>query len=372
MKDSVLIFDKSITGHNLEYVNHLYGRAAEKQDKQFVFAIPETFSDRKDKLVWPEAQNASFYFLNKNDCKSNGGLRQVILDVLLLRKLIRSYNVKTIFFINWISMLVILLLPLNVKVSGISYNIYLYNWHSWSLISKMKSIFKTLMLVLCPQVSRIFVLNDRLAAAYLNKLYHTQKFAFLPDPINIPQYEPKNIRKEMGIADNKKLFLLFGTLSERKGTLCVLRSLLLLNQEEKDKYYFVLAGSVDERIKEEFYNLYAKIKQTSIITVFDKFCDFELIADLCYSCDTILIPYLQTSNSSGVVGYAAYYQKTVIAPASGLIGRIVRNYSLGHRLIEITPEKLRAAYAKQISLGSKSLEYIHTNDIKTFTNTILS
>ena len=47
---------------------------------------------------------------------------------------------------------------------------------------------------------KVFILNDTAAASYLNRLYNTDKFYYLPDPIaSLQNYKPKDIRHKYNI-----------------------------------------------------------------------------------------------------------------------------------------------------------------------------
>lgn len=67
---------------------------------------------------------------------------------------------------------------------------------------------------------KVFVLNDKRSVSLLNEKYNTDKFCFLPDPF--PQTEsPKDIREDLNIPVKNKIFLHFGGLGRRKGTLLI-------------------------------------------------------------------------------------------------------------------------------------------------------
>lgn len=366
--DNVLIIDKYVTGHNMEYIHHLYVGAIKKTENHYIFAVPQTFQGYKEKLVWPEAKNIEFFFLpekNNNEVQ----IKNFFSDIKLLNRLIKDNNINKLFFINWISPFVFLFLNHKVSISGITYNIYLYFWKSMSLGAKLKTVIKELSMVWNPRVKYNLILNDNVSAKYLNRLYHTDKYRYLPDPFFLPETISKDIREELTIPKGKKVFLLFGTLSERKGTLDVLKSLTLLKKEELDKYHFIFAGRLTADISPVFYDNYNEIKNNASITLIDHFCSYELINNLCYSCDVILATHKKTSLSSGVIGYAAHYRKPVIGSSKGLIGKLIRRYEIGYQISEITPANLCSAYSKTLISGVNASKYEVENNIDAF-NTI--
>lgn len=367
-----LIFDKNITGHNLEYIHHLYIEASKDKQRRFVFAVPKEFEDIKNKLEWPDADNTKFHFLSNINHRHKQQIFSFFSDIKTLNQLIKKYGIHKILFINWISPFVFLFINQSVRISGINYNIYLYGWHKKSIIEKIKTTIKNIVFIQSRVVENILILNDRASTRYLNCLFHTNKFKLLPDPFFLPKYTPKNIRTELGISKSKKIFLLFGTLSERKGTLEVIQSISILTQKEKEQYHFIFAGRINANVKNEFYNIYNKIKNKSPITLFDEFCSYELLNDLCFTCDIILVPYKQTAMSSGVIGYAAHYKKPIIGAKDGLIGKLIKHYQLGTLLEKIEPLELTKKYLIDFSCGKKSAEYEKDNNIFAFTKIALS
>ncbi len=185
--------------------------------------------------------------------------------------------------------------------------------------------------------------------------------------------ETINVRKEYGIAEDKVLFVHFGSLGVRKGTMVILDSLELLSAVDIQKYAFVLAGRIPDAIKDDFYSRLEAVKNKGVqIYVKDAFCDYSFLGKLCFECDAILAPYLDTARSSGIIGYASQYFKPVIAPSSGLIGRLVKKYKLGYLLPSADPKCLCDAYRDFSKMSSNGLgdEYIISHDVRRFMYTL--
>ena len=348
-----LFFDTSITGHHLEYIHHLYLGMAERKNVQYVIAIPDTFTNERHIYSWPDADNIKFDFLSKEELSAMSK-KNILLSAWnrsrLLRKKVKEHHAESVFLIMLIAFMpfVLFMLPGKVKLSGIIYRIYLYEWRQMNFLKKAKDVIVFWLLSHSRHVKSAFILNDSSAAAYLNKLYKTKCFKFLNDPFNKIEYTPKNIRGELGIKDAQKMFLHFGGLSRRKGTLAILDSISLLSAEECKKYVFVFAGKLYPDIKEEFYKRLSQINQKCKIIIFDSFCSNETLYDLCYSCDAILAPYSNTSQSSGVVVYSHFFDKIIIGPSKGLIGKLIKKQ---HGIIvpSISPIFLKAAYTKVLA-----------------------
>lgn len=367
----ILIFDKFVTGHNMEYLHHLYMGGVDRSEHQYFIAVPKAFVQEKGKLEWPKANNIHFCYLPDSIGLERKQTKTFFSDVKILSDLIRQNDINEIFFVNWTSPLVYWFLPSTVSISGITYVVYLYLWDKLSFATKVKKVVKELMLVLNPRVKRNFVLNDPVAARYLSQLYKSNIYFNLPDPVFIRDYVAKDVRSDLQIAKEKKIILFFGNLSYRKGTMTILDSISLLSKEDVSKYHFIMAGRLSDEIKGKFYEKFNRIKETKPITLIEGFCSYEQINDLCYTCDILLAPYNGTAQSSGIIAYAAHYRKPVIVPDEGLLGRLVKRYELGWAVKNLTAKKLYEAYSAQCMSGEKAKEYEKDNSITNFVSSIL-
>ena len=92
-----------------------------------------------------------------------------------------------------------LILPKKVKVSGIIYRLYLYEWKSLPFIKKIKDVLEMYITAKSNMVEKGYILNDSSAACYYNKLFKTTKFVPLADPIQKSNYIPQCIKKSLNI-----------------------------------------------------------------------------------------------------------------------------------------------------------------------------
>lgn len=367
-----LIFDSTLTGHHLEYLHHYYRGILTRKNEDFVICVPEDdFNKQKDNYVWRDSNNVIFEFLSSEDlhhvsCKS--GMNRYFAEAQLIACKAKELNVNRVILTNFIHTIPFLLwlMPKKVKVRGIIYRIYLYgkknlryrieNFCYW-LMAKSKIM------------DRIFILNDQNSADRLNNIHKTDKFTFLPDPVpEVDKSILENIRDIYGIPIENKVFLHFGGLTKRKGTLEILKAIDLCDGEILKNKTFIFAGRIYDDMSEEFYKLENAVKQKTQIIVFDEFCSYIFLYKLCYSSDVILIPYQQTNLSSGVLGYAAVFEKPVIGPIGGLIGNLIRKYQMGYVLPEITDRALSESFSKNIKFQPS--EYVKQNQLEEFINCI--
>lgn len=376
---NIIIFNYQLSGHHIEFLHHEYMMAIASPENQYVFVLPQSFEEVKNKLVWPTASNISFDLFHDEEVEQWNVIPTKSLSKSWnLNKILKRYVVKhkadTVLNNNLVTLLpfAAFMLPQKLKLCGILYHIYLYNLDGMSWHSRKLNEIKYKLLSKAKVFHRVFVLNDEASASQFNQIYKTQKFVPLPDPFTpIPEGEDINIRELLSIADDKKVFIHFGAMARRKGTLKILDSLKLLSDDECSKYAFIFAGRIAQDIIEEFYDKLQAAKDKVQVIVKDEFCSYEFLGALCNECDAILCPYLDTSLSSGLIGYAAQFKKPVIAPDKGLIGKLVKKYEMGALISSVTPENLKESYSKVLLLPNNDLNaYCEANNVSTFISTL--
>lgn len=336
----ILIFEPFLSGHRLEYIHHLHEEAVKNSGTQYYFAVSAQFAEVKENYIWSEADNITFLFLDHRQIQS---LQQKSKTVRIsglagiASKLAKQYKVDETFFISiaeympWLP----LFFRSRSSISGIIYYIYLYEWKSKKIVGRIKDALTLLSVIPFKKYKHIFLLNDPVAATYMNKKFKTKKFHYLPDPyppLAVNKEKEVNIKESLGIDDKKKIFLHFGSMSYRKGTLNILHAITSLSGGELGNCCFIFAGKVGDDIKERFYNLIDILKDKVQILVFDEFCPPPLLSSLCKICSAILAPYYNTAYSSGIVGYAANFHTPIVVPNEKFIGKLVRRYHLGYLL----------------------------------------
>lgn len=365
-----LIFDSSVTGHHLEYLHHYYMEAIGHTDEEYVIMVPNDFIKVKKEYEWPYSSNISFVYIPEEDeklleetnfYKLGWNTSKILQRAVLNIKPDRVLLTMLMQFIPFI----IFLLPRNVRVRGIMYKIYLYEEHHMGKLRLAAERSRFWLAARSSKIEKIFVLNDGDSTRTFNSLYSTSKFRCLPDPVpSVDFSKVKSVREELGVSPVEKLYLHFGGLDGRKGTLDILNSIISSKEGELDNICFVFAGRINKNTRDKFYELLNVAKTKAKILVFDKFCSYDFLCNLCYSCDVILMPYHLTNLSSGVLGYAALFHKPVIGPDNGLIGNLIKKYELGiSTQIPLKPE----IYNNHIYNSEKGCSlYVITNSVKKF------
>ncbi len=348
MTDVRLVFDTDTAGHHVEYIHHIYMKILENTDSSYIIVVPEDFKSRESQYAWPKANHILFEYIPQDVVdKANSSSIYVssFRRTKLLSHYVNKFSATHVFLITLIKFIPFLPFAISKKVNvyGIIYKLYLYEWKEYSVIRKLLEIFKYKVLSYDNCIKKVFVLNDSSSAARLNALYHVDKYVFLTDPFNADDYIPTNIRRNLGIPAENFVFLHAGAMNRRKGTLTLLNSILHISQYQRQRMTFVIAGAIQEDIKEEFEHLYDIVQDKCQIILYNEYCSKSFMADLFESCDCIVLPYEVTAQSSGLIGYAAHFHKPVIGPKSGLIGKLIRKYRLGIQLEEMNPETLSVA-----------------------------
>ena len=371
-----LIFDSSVTGHHLEYLHHYYMEAIGHTDEEYVIMVPNDFIKVKKEYEWPYSSNISFVYIPEEDEKL---LKETNFYKLgwntskILQRAVRKIKPDRVLLTMLMQFIpfIIFLLPRNVRVRGIMYKIYLYEVHRMGKLRLAAERLRFWLAARSSKIEQIFVLNDEDSARTFNTLYSTSKFRSLPDPVpSVDFSKVKSVREELGVSPVEKLYLHFGGLDGRKGTIDILKSIIASKKGELKDSCFVFAGRINKNTLNDFYDLLSVAKEKTRILVFDQFCSYDFLWNLCYSCDVILMPYHLTSLSSGILGYAAVFNKPVIGPDNGLIGNLIKKYELGiSTQFPLKPE----IYNNHIYNSEKGCSlYVITNSVKKFREEIFS
>lgn len=368
-----IVFDDTITGHHLEYLSHYHALAGRKREEQFLFLLPKEFEKEKHTINWTDEENITVRYISDSDmakCKNTNVFVAAWRKSRLVANEARKENAGRVILTTLIEFMpfLLFLIPSNCILSGIIYRIYLRD-NNMSGIRLWLEKLRFFLMARIHKKSILYILNDKKSVCTLNKEYNTTKFKFLPDPVpNIDISSVRSIREKLGIQDSGYVYLHFGGLTERKGTLEILKAIMITDEKTLSNKSFVFAGKVYDDIREEFYNLLEQAKQRTNILVFDEFCQYDFLYNLCKTCDCILIPYKMTNLSSGILGYAALFNKPVIAPEQGLIGDIVRENSLGITLRDVSASGISAAF--NIYPESIINNYVTENSVDNFINTL--
>ena len=182
---------------------------------------------------------------------------------------------------------------------------------------------------------------DPLAIKEINKVGKKSKAVHLPDPAQTYLNEDaqlfnkdtrlKKLKTSLGIDTTRKVFLLFGALSERKGVNQLLEAIDLLPIELSQKMCLLFVGSMQAHFHETFQVRTQQISLSLPVQIISniQYLPEKDIQSYFQISDVILAPYQRHVGMSGILVRAAAAQKPVLSSDFGLMGEITRLYELG-------------------------------------------
>ena len=372
----IMVLAPTAEGHFLEYIEYLSMVATQKKNDDFIFVLHPFFKGEKVINRMKESNNTFVYYLDDSDvCFSKNYLISAFQRTKMLISHAKAKEADAVFLIMTMPYSPFIFFPFFVRkeIYGIVYDIYLYRWKSNTLAKKLYDVFRYFIISNSNRFSKIFILNDFVAANIFNRIYRTKKFVGLPDPFRKIQTISSvyNLREKF---DGRIIVSHIGSLKERKGTYDIIKALMLLSKNTLDNYAFVFAGKPDDPVR--FAEQLSKLGKNVCTYYIEGFISFENIGEIVKSSDLLLLPYHNTNQSSGIIGYAAQFRTPVVVPNKELLGKITRKYNLGFLLeghescyIKSFLEQFKNEYLEEYDY-SKMMDYLNSNNVSNFVNTI--
>lgn len=202
------------------------------------------------------------------------------------------------------------------------------------------------------QMEKLFCL-DPFVDSYINKRWGGNKAVRLADPVKLydtHSTEPDELRKRLSIQPGRRIFLMFGALTKRKGVDQVLDAIALLPPNLCEKMCLLMVGSLGsgasdrDRLKSRISAL-AEDSAVQII-VCDEFIPEKTIQLYFQVTDFVLATYQKHIGMSGILNRAALAQKPVISSDYGLMGEVTRRFSLGLTVDTTNPTEIAGALTR--------------------------
>ena len=370
-----LVFVTNIHGHFMEYIHHIAVKLASSNDDELFIAVPDIIKEKRELFKWPDVPNIHWVYFDEKKVRTGKVFRDAFYSARELSSICKKNKPDQVILLLLFATMPFLpfMLPKGCKVSGIIYNIYLYRWQREKLIMKIQDVIKYFMISKMKVFNKVFILNDAASALKLNKIWKTDKFTYLVDPY-VPLEKEKifNCREKLGISPDKIVFLHIGSITRRKGVLYLFDIISKMPQEARDKSCFVFAGKIWGDVKDDFYSQYEKLNDNIQMIVFDEFCPYEFFGQLCYSSDYVVLPYMNTCSSSGIIAYASQFKTPVIVPDGGMVPKLVRKHRIGKTVkgnfVTTFIKELPYYFSKELK-GSDI--YLKEHTIEIFSNQIL-
>jgi glycosyltransferase involved in cell wall biosynthesis len=206
-------------------------------------------------------------------------------------------------------------------------------------------------LLVHPQLKTLFCL-DPIAVDSINKLGKQIKSVCLADPVEVEGFSHERVsqfKKKLGIEPGRRVFLSFGRLTDpRKGIPQLIKAVSLLSPEFWGKICLVFAGEphgVGEDILESWLAPIRQIQPIQVIALYGYVPESDVQLYFQVS-DIILAPYQKHVGMSGILLQAAAAQKNILSSDYGLMGEIVKRYSLGLTVNSNKPDEIAKGLTK--------------------------
>lgn len=233
-----------------------------------------------------------------------------------------------------------------------------------------------------PHLHRLFCL-DPFAVEALNNGRANSKAIVLADPVETPvsQVALSELRSRSNIEPQRKVFLLFGELSARKGVEQILEAIALLPSTLCQNLCLLLVGRCDLATKRQFQAKIVQVCSAQPVQIIEQyaFISEQAVQDYFQLTDVVLAPYQNHIGMSGILLQAAAAKKPVLSSDYGLMGELVRRYQLGLAVDSTRPGELAKALSQflqqppeQFFKAEKMAAFAQQNTVEKFANTIFT
>ena len=233
------------------------------------------------------------------------------------------------------------------------------------------------------QLQTLFCL-DQFATEQFDSFHSETEVVYLPDPVQIyPESEGRvaQLRQQLGIDRHRKVFLLFGELSDRKGLSKLLSAIGLLSAIDCQRLCLLLVGPIAQESQPLIRHQVACLSEALPLQliVHDQFVTDSQIQPYFQLADVILAPYQRHVGMSAILVRAATAQKPVLSSNYGLMGELTHRHSLGLAVDAAQPNAIAQGirqflYADPETVGDrqKMQRWASQNTAEQFASTIFA
>jgi glycosyltransferase involved in cell wall biosynthesis len=337
LKNRILLFDTITDGHHPDYLIHLIGFYSGNQEVELFVATGESFKSQFDARQKDEnnqwGDNVTFLGIPTDQLNSIHSkpiyLRSIIEWNMLVEtaKEINASQVLLMYF-DYYQLGILIGKKAPCPVSAIYFrpnfsendNGIYPQIKKWMLSKVLKS----------GQIQNLFCLVHALVPYMKEQKTQTQIIPIC-DPVK--QFEVSNpevaeFRNKFKIPTDKKIFLNFGYLDDRKGMEVFIDACATLPKEALAKICLLLAGPVPEYYEKIIEAKLAQVPELEVIRCYGYLPAREV--QICFEIsDVVLILYQDFLNMSSVLIRAAMANKPTFATRTGMIGALVSKNNLG-------------------------------------------
>lgn len=231
-----------------------------------------------------------------------------------------------------------------------------------SLSERLRDLRKEVLLRMAlrnPHLHRLFCL-DPFVVPYVERMDRRGRPVFLPDGANFEEGDgvsPDDLRARWQVEAGRRVALMFGAISSRKGLFQTLEALPLLPEQDQHRLCVVLAGSMYDDERPRALGLLDGVRRTTAVQVVveDHFIPKAEIQPMIRASDVVLVPYQRHIGSSNVLVRAAAEQKPVIGSDYGLVGAQIRRSRLGEAVDSTRPEAIAEGLSRFLDAPAGSV-----------------
>lgn len=244
-----------------------------------------------------------------------------------------------------------------------------------------------------PHLYRLFCL-DPFAVEVLNRRFAQGQAVALADPVSTylsdnsdsslsaqPLEVAQDLRSRLSISSDRKIFLLFGDLSARKGIQQLIDAIALLPASSCQQLCLLIVGRCSAAAKLSFQASINALRQSQPVQIMEhyKFVSDQELQAYFQLADVVLAPYQKHVGMSGILLQAAAAGKPVLSSNYGLMGELVRQHQLGLAVDSTSPvalakgltQCLETPLANVCSLP-KMAAFAEQNTVEKFARTIFT
>lgn len=359
--DRILLFDLSVRGHHPSYIQHLVKYWGEKElpGRLDIVVSPRFIQEHADVVSLAEKYEpgrVNFVAITTEEAAAlkarTNGISRALRDFQewhLLRKYAASLGASQclIMYFDTCRLPLTFGARLSCPFSGIYFR-PTFHYHefanyvsSWKArVQRWREKIDLSRVLSHPQLKTLFCL-DPFAVKHLDQIQNRVRAVHLPDPVESSNVElpTEELREKLGIHPDRKIFLLFGALTERKGVPQLLDAILELSPTLCEQLCLLLVG--ESKIKAQLEDKIAicQSRNVQIIRRYEFVPDQDVQAYFQLT-NVVLAPYQQHVGMSGILLLAAAAQKPVLSSNYGLMGEVVERYGLGLTVDSTVPSEI--------------------------------
>jgi glycosyltransferase involved in cell wall biosynthesis len=363
-RDRLLLFELGLSGHRPGYLQHLVRFWNERNlagvlnvvvRPEFIHRYPDivdlaTKSNRGQVNFVPltDAEEAETYLADRANSKALN-FREWALLAKYADRLNASHSL--IMYFDFMQLPAAQGNPIGCPFSGIyfrptfHYNTFEFYQPAWSDRFQQWREKAILSWVLQhSQLQTLFCL-DQFATDQFDSFHSSAEVVYLPDPVQIYPESTRitaQLRQQLGIDPDRKVFLLFGELSDRKGLSKLLSAIALLSPIDCQKLCLLLVGPIAKESQPLIRHQVSRLSDGLPIQmiIHDQFVTDSQIQPYFQLADVILAPYQRHVGMSAILVRAATAQKPVLSCNYGLMGELTHRHRLGLAVDAAQPEQL--------------------------------